>query len=73
MVLAEETEENVEAYESCIGEKSTPKKNMVTFNSSVEEFSASSLASGSSVGGEKKCELAWPESPVKPAVGSDDL
>ena len=73
MVLAEETEENVEAYESCIGEKSTPKKNMVTFNSSVEEFSASSLASGSSVGGEKKCELAWPESPVKPVVGSDDL
>ena len=76
MVLAEETEENVEVYESCIGEKSTPKKNMVTFNSSVEEFSASSLISRTSVGSEKKCEvaeLAWPESPVKPVVSSDDL
>merc|ERR1719234_250660 len=76
MVLAEETEENAELYESCVGEKSTPKKNMVTFNSSVEEFSASSLTSRSSVGSEKKCEvaeLAWPESPVKPVVISDDL
>ena len=73
MVLAEETDEIVEVYESCIEEKSTPKKNMVTFNSSVEEFSASSLASGSSVGVEKKCALAWPESPVKPVVASDDL
>merc|ERR1719234_1208230 len=76
MVLAEETEENAELYESCVGEKSTPKKNMVTFNSSVEEFSASSLVSRSSVGSEKKsevAELAWPESPVKPVVSSDDL
>ena len=52
MVGAEETEENVDAYESCMEERSTSKKNMVTFNSSVEQFSASSLAIGGSVGNE---------------------
>ena len=72
MVGAEETEENVDAYESCMEERSTSKKNMVTFNSSVEEFSASSLAIGGSVGSEKKgkaADLAWPESPVKGTSG----
>ena len=39
----------VGAYEKCMEEKSTSKKNMVTFNSSVEQFSASSLAIGGSV------------------------
>ena len=64
----------VGTYEKCMEEKSTSKKNMVTFNSSVEEFSASSLAIGGSVGNEKKgkaADLAWPESPVKGT--SDDI
>ena len=72
MSLAEETEEDAVAYESCVGEGSTPKANIVTFNSSVEEFSASSLASRNSVENEKG-QLAWPESPVKSVGTSDDL
>ena len=72
MSLAEETEEDAAAFESCVGEGSTPKANIVTFNSSVEEFSASSLASRNSVENEKG-QLAWPESPVKSVGTSDDL
>ena len=72
MSLAEETEEDAAAFESCVGEGSTPKANIVTFNSSVEEFSASSLASRNSVENEKS-QLAWPESPVKSVGTSDDL
>ena len=72
MSLAEETEEDAAAFESCVGEGSTPKANIVTFNSSVEEFSASSLASRNSVENEK-VQLAWPESPVKSVGTSDDL
>ena len=72
MSLAEETEEDAVAYESCVGEGSTPKANIVTFNSSVEEFSASSLASRNSVENEKG-QLAWPESPVKSVGTTDDL
>ena len=72
MSLAEETEEDAAAFESCVGEGSTPKANIVTFNSSVEEFSASSLASRNSVENEKG-QLAWPESPVKSLGTSDDL
>ena len=72
MSLAEETEEDAAAFESCVGEGSTPKANIVTFNSSVEEFSASSLASRNSVENEKG-QLAWPESPVKSVGTSSDL
>ena len=72
MSLAEETEEDAAAFESCVVEGSTPKANIVTFNSSVEEFSASSLASRNSVEYENG-QLAWPESPVKSVGTSSDL